>query len=266
MSYIQSNDGNVNAATESDVLVAQPTKDDQPAPESYRVRRMDPPVKTERRHDPRPTGGEMPARLREREQQAEQAYASRAWTAAVDLCTQIIADSSAGSGVKGAALLRRGYSHIQLGHPDRGTADFLEVISLPGAPAELVAKALFNCGVAHSHGGDLVKAVADYTAVIALSGAPAEQVAMALNNRGFAHGLRGNAAQAIADYSAAIVLRGVPAAWVAMALNNRGDAHGRLGDPARAKADYVAVIELPGAPPDLVIRAKTSAKKTKAKR
>ncbi len=266
MSYIQSNNGNVSAATESDVLVAQPTEDDQPAPESFRVQRMASPRKAEKRFDPRPAAGGSPTQLNELEHQADRDYESKAWPSVIELCTQIISDPAAAAKMKGAALLRRGYSHIQLGGLERAIADFREVIALSGAPAELVAKAHFNCGVAHGHSGAPAKAIVDYSAIIALPGAPAEQVAMALNNRGFAHNLRGNPAMAIADYSAAIALRGVPPAWVAMALNNRGDAHCRLGDPARAKADYTAVIELPGAPPDLVIRAKTSAKLIKAKR
>lgn len=85
-------------------------------------------------------------------------------------------------------LLRRGVAHYYTRNLDAAIADWAELVNIPTAPLEQVARALYNRGFVYGQKGDTDKAIADYTQVIEkLPGAPVDQVALALGNRGWSH-------------------------------------------------------------------------------
>ena len=174
--------------SDSTPLALQASTDEQVTPESFRLQVIELLKTAERQFEQRTGGGDADARLATLVHQADLAYGDKEWTVARDSYSQIIESGTSPAAIVALALLRRGFSHGQLGDSAKAIADYSAVIDLPGAPAEQVAWALFNRGVAHGKLGDRAKAIADWSAVIDLPGARAEQVAWANRARDAVNG------------------------------------------------------------------------------
>lgn len=157
----------------------------------------------------------------------------------------LVAEKTISAQVK--ILYHRGLLHGYQSNIEAAIADFTQVIGLPGAPLERLAKALFHRGLKYAQQGNCAAAIADYSRVVDTPYVPLEEVALALFHRGLMHYQQGNSEAAITDYSCLIEMPDAPHEHVANALFHRGLAHGENGYIESAIADYSRFIDLPEA-------------------
>jgi tetratricopeptide (TPR) repeat protein len=190
------------------------------------------------------------------ERQADLSYANNDWDSALQWYQRLLDQTpDLPTDSRALATFRRATCWAKKGDIDKAIDDYLAVIDITPAAADLIASTRINLGVSWAERGDLDKAISQFTAVADMTDAPTDLVAHARVDRGLMWRSRDDD-KAIADYTAVIDMTGVPVDLAAKARFNRSVRCSRQGHIDKAMVDLDAVIDMAGAPVDLVASAR----------